>query len=400
MHATHLACTACGKEYPLEALYTCPQCGGILDVRYDMAAALADSKQRLSETFALMPVRREDALGIGTTPTPLLPSVSIGRKLGLRSLWFKCESANPSGSFKDRPVAVAVAKAKAFGFGQVVVASSGNGAAASAACAARQGLQSILIVPASTPVEKVAQSLFYGARVYKVDGPYSNCYKLALELAAEYPAYNVTTTFLNPYAIEGDKQVGYELYEALGHLPDSVYVPVGAGPLLVGTLKGLEEYGQLHSLEPRTRMVAVQAQGNCPIVKAYERGLEQVDCEPHPQTVAGGIADGLVGYEQDGAYTLKACVRTGGAARAVSDEEILLAQRLLAKEEGLFVEPSAAAALAAIAQDARGGHLRETDTVVALLTGHGLKDMKSIGTSGLVQSVTCVEDIAKELYSK
>jgi threonine synthase len=371
-----------------------------LDVRYDMAAALKESGQRLSATFALMPVRREDALGIGTTPTPLLPSVSIGRKLGLRSLWFKCESANPSGSFKDRPVAIAVAKAKAFGFKQVVVASSGNGAAASAACAARHGLRSILIVPATTPVEKVAQSLFYGARVYKVDGPYSNCYKLALELAAQHPAYNVTTTFINPYALEGDKQVGYELFETLGHLPDSVYVPVGAGPLLVGTLKGLEEYREMRGLQQSTRMVAVQAQGNCPIVKAYEQGLERVECEFSPQTVAGGIADGLVGYEQDGAYTLKACLKTGGAARAVSDEDILWAQRLLATEEGLFVEPSAAAALAAIAQDARCGRLKETDTIVALLTGHGLKDMKSIGTSGCVRSVNSVEDIASELYSK
>jgi threonine synthase len=293
-----------------------------------------------------------------------------------------------------------VAKAKAFGFDRVVVASSGNGAAATASCAARNGLKSLLIVPAATPTEKITQSIFYGASVYKAEGPYSNSYRLALELAARYPVYNVTTTFINPYATEGDKQVGYEIFETLECLPDSVYVPVGAGPLLVGILKGLREYEQLRDLTPRTHMVAVQAKGSCPIVRAYESGARRVACEPSPNTIAGGIADGLVGYEQDGTYTLQACMETNGAARAVSDDEILSAQRMLAKEEGLFVEPSAAAAVAAVIRDARGGCIREMDTVVAVLTGHGLKDMRRVAIAGVVESVNSAEDIVKGLSAK
>ena len=197
MGVSGLKCVRCGCMYPAEDRYFCEACGGILEVAYDTGAS---GCERLSTSFAYMPVAREEMAGFGTTPTPLLRSRRLARGVGLEKLYFKCETANLTGSFKDRPVAVAVAMAQRLGYRRVVAASSGNAAAATAACAARQGLECVIVLPASTPPEKVRQTAAYGASVFKVEGPYSNSYRVALDLAREHGVYNVTTTFLNPYA--------------------------------------------------------------------------------------------------------------------------------------------------------------------------------------------------------
>ena len=395
MGVSGLKCVRCGCMYPAEDRYFCEACGGILEVAYDTGAS---GCERLSTSFAYMPVAREEMAGFGTTPTPLLRSRRLARGVGLEKLYFKCETANLTGSFKDRPVAVAVAMAQRLGYRRVVAASSGNAAAATAACAARQGLECVIVLPASTPPEKVRQTAAYGASVFKVEGPYSNSYRVALDLAREHGVYNVTTTFLNPYAVEGDKLVGYELYEELGCMPQRVYVPMGAGPLLAGIGRGLDEYAGRDHLSCRARLIAVQAQGNSPIAQAFDRGENQVHANLCPDTIAGGIADGLVGYEQDGEYTLRLCRESGGAAMSVTDEQIRRAQALLAREEGLFVEPSAAAALAGVLEDLRQGRLDASETIVAVLTGHGLKDMKSLPEGAQARLINNAANIAGALY--
>lgn len=391
-------CVSCNSEFQAGKQYFCPKCNGILKVEYKN---IAKDYQKLSQSFDYMPLEREELLSVGTNKTPLIKSERIAKEIGLSNLYFKCEFANLSGSFKDRPVSVAVAMAKKLGYKRVIAASSGNAAAATAECAARHGLESIIIVPASTPNEKVAQTAFYGAKLFKVEGPYSNSYSFAKKFSEEYDAYNVTTTFLNPYAIDGDKVVGYEICEELNDIPDYVYVPVGAGPLLVGIYRGINEYGCINKNEKKSKMVAVQAEGCCPIAKAFTTGNNEVQAEGSPKTIAGGIADGLIGYEQDGEYTLRICRESNGAVRAVDDEIIRTAQLKLAREEGIFVEPSSAAALAAIIDDSEKGYIDKNSVIIATLTGHGLKDMKSI--SGIVPDVpivNSVKDIVDALYSK
>lgn len=395
MAETGLRCVCCGKAYPFGDRYACDACGGILDVTYTGAF---ESTEPLSRSFERMPVTRQEAMGMGTTPTPMLRAQRLGEMLGLKRLYLKCEMANLTGSFKDRPVSIGVAAAKKMGYSQVVTASSGNAAAATAACAARQGLGCIVIIPASTPDEKVKQTAFYGARVFKVPGPYSNSYQVARELSEKHGICNVTTTFFNPFSLEGDKVVGYEIYETLKEMPQWVYVPVGAGPLLAGIHKALLEYAARNGLSGTARMVAAQAEGNSPIAQAFERGEDTVMSNPEPRTIAGGIADGLVGYERDGSYTLRLCRESGGKAMSVPDDGIREAQRLLAELEGVFVEPSAAASAAAVIRDAREGKLKEEDTVVILLTGHGLKDMKNVATEGEIPTVLSATDVADMLH--
>lgn len=181
-------------------------------------------------------------------------------------------------------------------------------------------------------------------------------------------------------------------------MPQRVYVPVGAGPLLAGIGRGLDEYAGRDHLSCRARLIAVQAQGNSPIAQAFDRGENQVHANLCPDTIAGGIADGLVGYEQDGEYTLRLCRESGGAAMSVTDEQIRRAQALLAREEGLFVEPSAAAALAGVLEDLRQGRLDASETIVAVLTGHGLKDMKSLPEGAQARLINNAANIAGALY--
>lgn len=383
--ATGLQCVSCGKTYPHSPIYECVLCASILEVTYDYSGI---APQQLSRTSELLPSRPHPALTLGEGDTSLLQANHLATRLGLPHLFLKCEFTNPTGSFKDRPASAGVARAVAFGYQKVIAASSGNGAAATAAFAARAGLDAVILVPRSTPNEKVQQTQAYGATVLRVDGEYSDCFALAKEASVTGHFYNVTTTFNNPYTVEGDKSVGYELFEQAEHsVPDLIYVPIGAGPLLVGTYKGFEDYQRIHVEIPLPRMVGVQAAGNNPIVRAYESGGGPVTSQTVPHTIAGGIADGLVGYTKDGDHTLRYIRQSEGFALDVTDSEILEAQHWLAVDEGLFVEPSAAAAIAGVAKSLVRADIDSEDRVVAILTGHGLKDMANIGHSGAVVTI-------------
>lgn len=371
---SHLRCHGCGKIPKESFVYACPSCSGILETVFSYDKAFVDRLQsgRFDETD-IFPFSSERYVNIGQGKTPLVLADKMSSELGL-SLYLKCEHQNPTGSFKDRPVSCGVSKALELGFRRVVVASSGNGASAVSAFAAKAGLESLIFVPESTPDEKVKQAILYGGKVVKVQGPYSNCYAEALKISQKEKILNLTTTFVNPFTLDGDKAVAYELYLAIG-IPEAVYVPISAGPLLVGILKGYEELNELGLVDRLPKMVGVQADGCSPVAGAFA-AEKKVEAERHPVTVAGGICDGLVGYEQDGDYAIEAIRRSGGACLAIPDDETLRYQQRLARMEGIFVEPSSATAIAAIYKTA-SQLTGDQGKVVAMLTGHGLKDMKN-----------------------
>lgn len=392
----YLKCINCNHEYEPKALYKCPNCKSILEVKYRPTHNGIGEKsetKKLKSDFIFHDGKTDNLLGEGNTP--LLSLNTTAKKLGVKQVLGKCEFLNPTGSFKDRPVAAGIKKAIDFGYKKVIVASSGNGAAAVAAYSSRLSLQAVILVPETTPAEKVKQSQFFGAKVIKVKGPYSNSYELALKISEEGNAYNLTTTFLNPFTIEGDKGVAYEVEEQSDNWPDSVVVPIGAGPLLVGIYKGFKEMNEFYNLKKTLpKMIGVQAAGCSPIAKAFKENSPVVTAEPNPKTIAGGIGDGLNGYSDDGTYTLDIIRKSKGSCIEITDEEILSAQKDMAKDEGLFIEPSAAASLAGLLKVSRQQDLSK-ETVLLLLTGHGLKDIKSLGSNA--GEIPCIEPDLAEL---
>jgi threonine synthase len=233
-------------------------------------------------------------------------------------------------------------------------------------------LPAYLVVSDRTPASKLSAANLQGARTFRVAGDFSRAFAAAREAAAEAGLANLTTTYINCYACEGNKSVAYELYEQMEQVPDWVVVPVGSGPLLYGVWKGFEELRRFGLVDRTPRLMAVQPKGCAPIVRAFESGTEvmpwtQVD------TVVSGLDDPLQGYERDGTLTLKTALESGGMALAVSDEDTLEAGRLLARNEGIFVEPAAATSVAGVAAARRLGHVQEDQTIVCLLTGHGFK---------------------------
>lgn len=382
MFAKSLRCITCNTEYPLESLYECKSCGGILEVIYNYDGYKTDSLKNFNKELEkedYLPLKNGNYIYNGEGNTPLIKSSRLGQNIEINELYLKLEQCNPTGSFKDRPVAVGISKAIEFGYDKLVVASSGNGAAAVASYAAKAGIKAKILVPESTPDEKVRQATYYGVDVLKVPGVYSDSFSLAKKMSEEEDLYNLTTTFLNPYTVEGDKIVSYELYKQLkGVAPDYIFVPIGAGPLLVGIYKGFKELYDFGLLNKLPRMVGVQAEGCSPIARAYLNNQTEVKSSDNPKTIAGGICDGLTGYSKDGTYTLSIINKSNGFAIHVSDSEIVKAQSELAKYEGVFVEPSSAATIAAIKKSIEENRLGKEELIVSILTGHGLKDMRSI----------------------
>ena len=380
-----LACHRCDWTGPPAATQACPRCGSTLAVAYE-ALRRDWSGTGVWRYRAWLPGTR--ALTLGEGGTPLLES-HLGPAVRLKN-----EAANPTLSFKDRPVAVAAAMALELGAAGLLCASTGNTAVSVAAYGARAGLPVVCLVPHGTPAGKLRLVTGAGARLLAVAGTYSDAHALAAALAGRTGWANLTTTYVNPYMLEGDKTAGLELYEQLGRAPDAVIVPVGAGPLLGGIAKAFDELGGA-----RPRLFAVQATGCAPIVRAFE---ENAPVRPWgtPATTAGGIADPLTGYAADGDRTLAAVRATGGAAVAVEDAAIEGAARALARRDGLAVELSAAAAAAGYLALRERGLLGPDEETVLLLTGHASKDPAALGGDGETLAVVApgaVEEAARAL---
>ena len=372
-----LRCVECGRMHPATMRYACAGCGGILEVvgsgglANPADPALAASMWRHADRLSITDAAAIVSLGEGETP--LLRARRIERAIPgfTGEIWLKDETRNPSGSFKDRLVSAAISKAIELGAKGVVCASSGNAGASVAAYAARAGIGATIVVPAHTPAGKVTQIAAYGAILLLVEGHYSRSYDLAAALAERHGFANLTTTFINPYAVDALKLVGLELMRQLGGAaPTHVLVPTGSGPLVKGVVQGFAEMGA------RPKAVAVQAEGCAPIVRAFEQGAAEVTAWGMPQTIASGISDPLIGYERDGSYTLRLVRETEGLAVAVSDEELREAMRLLARSEGVYAEPTGASPIAALRKLVAAGRVEPAARVVCMVTGHGFKDGK------------------------
>lgn len=383
MFASSLACRSCGSLYPVENVYACSECGGTLDVRYDYPDAfnaITSPDGRFSGLWkyrAMLPVKDTDnivTLGEGDTPLIDVPRIAGLWGCGLR-IAIKAESLNPSGSFKDRPCSVGVSMAKELGYRKVVLSSSGNASAAAAAYAARAGMECVVFIPDSTDPNKVVQAQAYGAKVICVRGNVAKSFGMAKECASKFGWINITSTFLNPYTVEGDKTPAYELYHQLnGDVPDYILVPVSVGPLLVAIYKGYEEMRTVGLIEKMPAMIGVQAKNCEPLTRAYDRGENAVQGWPEAfHTVAAGIADPLLGYETEGDITLSVVRRSGGVMVSLTEEELLDATAVIEKRAGLYCEPSGAASVGAVKKLWERGILRRDSTAVCLVTGNGFK---------------------------
>ncbi len=374
-----LRCVDCGHVMPAEMFYACDVCAGILEVVDPVGARVCDDgylKSTMWRHAHRLSVGNAGAivsLGEGATPLHRAERLEATIPGFTGEIWLKDETVNPTGSFKDRLISAALSRARELGCSAVTCASSGNAGASTAAYAARAGLKAIIVVPTHTPEEKLTQIAAYGALLVKVDGHYSHSYAVAERLAAEHGLVNLTTTFLNPYGVDALKLTGEEIAEQLGgRVPDYVTVPTGAGPLVKGIVQGFAE----RSGGRVPKLVAVQAAGCAPIVRAFETGADEVEAWDSPRTIASGISDPLIGYERDGTYTLRLVRGSGGLAVAVDDDEIRAAMSDLAHQQGLLAEPTGASSVAAARALLTSGRIPLDSVIVCMVTGHGYKDMK------------------------
>jgi threonine synthase len=375
-----MRCVRCGRTLALAGFpYHCPDCGGILLVENDLSGwtgpdPTVPGMERYRE---LLPLDTDSQLiSLGEGGTPLISATRLSEDMHDIEVLLKNETVNPTGSFKDRALAVMTTRACDEGYGRVISSSSGNAGISSAAYAARAGVEAMVVAPESTRQTKLAQLTVHGARVVRVRGSTSDTYELAKAAAETGKWANLTTTFLSPLATAGFKTIGYELADQLdGHAPDWVIAPISAGPILVAVATAFREYRAAGRVDRIPRMVCAQAAGCAPIARAFEEGAENVTAwSDPPDTIATAIADPLRGYEDDGTLTLRVVRETDGTALAVTDDAIRKAIRRLAELEGVFAEPSGAVPVAAMATLRTRGVIRAGSRVACLITGHGLKD--------------------------
>jgi threonine synthase len=364
-----------------------------LEVRYNRdsllngARKLFSSSKSFSNTnngvwkyFDLLPIeRRESIVSLGEEGnTPLVKLNSFDDNL---NLYVKDETRNPTGSFKDRPNTVGISKAIELGAKKVAIASTGNASGSLAAYAAKAKIECIVAVPEDTTMSKLIQVIVFGAKLVKVRGTYSDAFNLIKESCKKFEWHNLTSvSSANPYQIEGNKTIAYELYEQLGRhaVPDWVVIPLGAGPLLVGIWKGFQELFDFSLIDKLPKLIGVQASGCCPIVRAFKNDETEVSpWEKPPQTIAQSIADPLTGYSQDGTMTLSKLRESKGIAESIDDSEMIQSVEMLARNEGIFTEPAGASSLAVVRKLKRHGIVQRDDLVVSIVTGTGLKSSET-----------------------
>ncbi len=386
-YVTGLRCRECGRAYPAEALHVCEYCFGPLEVTYDYERIAAETTR---ETIAagpnsiwryanLLPANGHGDVDLGAGYTPLVRADRLAAELGLGELWLKNDTVNPTGSFKDRVVAVALARARELGFKVAACASTGNLANSVAAHAARAGMQHVVFVPADLEAGKIVMTSVYGPHLVAVEGSYDDVNRLCAELTSERPTWAFVNVNLRTYYAEGSKTLAFETAEQLGwQAPDHVVVPVGSGSQLTKIAKGFEELGKVGLLDeaPHVRVSGAQAVGCSPIATAFTEHHDYVR-PVKPSTIAKSIA---IGNPADGWYALDVVRSSGGAFAAVTDEELVDAMILLARTEGIFAETAAGVTIATLAKLAAAGVVRRDERVVAYVTGHGLKTIEAVAS--------------------
>jgi threonine synthase len=380
--ARALSCRECGATQPLGPFYACGECFGPLEVAYEFGEVTRESIEagpaNIWRYQQLLPVPTTVRAVPNLEPgcTPLVPAHNLARALGMRALWVKDDSANPTHSFKDRVVAVALAAARELGFTTLACPSTGNLANAVAAAAARAGIRSVVLVPADLEQQKIVTTAVYGGTLVAVEGTYDDVNRVASELAGEHEDWAFVNVNVRPYYAEGSKTLGYEVAEALGwRLPEQVVIPVASGSQLTKVDKAFGELSALGLVEPTPyRIYGAQATGCSPVSAAFKAGHDVVR-PVRPATIAKSLA---IGNPADGPYVLDTARRTGGAVEDVSDEEVVEGIRLLARTEGIFAETAGGVTVATLKKLLAAGQLDPDADTVVFNTGDGLKTLDAV----------------------
>jgi threonine synthase len=372
-----LECTNCRKKFDAGVEQHVCICGKPLFAHYDLKRAaetltLRNLSTRPRTLWRYAEVLPEgDVVTLGEGLTPLLPAMRLGASLGLECLYIKDEGLNPTGSFKARGMTAAVTRAKQLGAKTLAAPTAGNAGGALAAYAAAAGLAAVIVMPADTPSANVMECQAFGAKVIKINGLISDCGKYVAERKDHEGWYDVST-LKEPYRVEGKKTMGYELWEQFdGKLPDVILYPTGGGVGLIGMCKAFDEMQEMGWIgAARPRMVAVQAEGCAPIVKAWETHRDKADFFPNAATMASGLR---VPSPLGDLLILRMLKQTQGIALTVTDDEMLQAGKELASQEGVFAAPEGAATVSAARKLATSGWIKPHETVVLFNTGTGYK---------------------------
>jgi threonine synthase len=348
----------------------------------------------------LLPVADAAPVDLGAGFTPLVRADRLAAELGLGELWIKDDTANPTGSFKDRVVSVALTKARQLGFKVAACASTGNLANSVAAHAARAGMESVVLIPSDLEQAKITMTTVYGGRVIAVDGTYDDVNRLCAELTSERPSWAFVNVNVRTYYAEGSKTLAFEVAEQLGwQAPDHVVVPIGSGSQLTKIAKGFEELGRVGLLDepPSVRISGAQSVGCAPVATAFTEGTDAIR-PVKPSTIAKSLA---IGNPADGWYALDAIRKSGGSCAAVTDDEVIDGIRLLARTEGIFAETAGGVTIATLAKLAAQGVIRSDERVVAMVTGHGLKTVEALaGTVGPSATIPPTLDAFDDAFSQ
>ena len=389
-----LKCRECGKEYEPQFRYVCEECFGPLDVTYSELSSVNrhtfESREKTYwRYFELLPIKdKSNIVSLNAGLTPLQYADKLGERLGLKNLFVKNDSVNPTFSFKDRPAGVAVSRAKETKLKAVGCASTGNLASATAAHAAKAGLPCYIFAPSDIEHVKIAQALSYGAEFVAVEGTYDDANRIA-SIIGDSKGYGIVNINMRPYYVEGSKTLAYEVAEQLDwQVPDRLIIPVGSGAMLNAICKGFEELHALGLVDSvkHLKIVAAQPHGCAPIVDAFKRNSDEVIPVERPETIAKSLA---IGDPGDGLYVLKRLKQYDGIAEEVSDGEIADSIMMLAQTEGIFTEPAGGVSVGVLKKLVEEGKIDKDEKVVCYVTGNGLKATEAI--VGLLPKLTAVK---------
>jgi threonine synthase len=381
-NAVGLTCRECGAGHDLGPSYACTECFGPLEVAYQPVnvsrAEIEAGPRSIWRYKALLPVPShvERTRNLEPGCTKLVRADNLAASLGMRRLWVKDDSGNPTHSFKDRVVAVALAAARELGFSVLACPSTGNLANAVAAAAARAGIRSVVLVPADLEQQKIVTTAVYGGTLVAVEGSYDDVNRLASEIAGEEEDWAFVNVNVRPFYAEGSKTLGFEVAEQLGwRLPEQVVIPVASGAQLTKVDKGFREFTDLGLVEEAPyRIFGAQATGCSPVAAAFKAGHD-VPRPVRPATIVKSLA---IGNPADGPYVLDVCRRTGGAVEDVSDEEVVEGIELLARTEGIFAETAGGVTVAVLRKLLAAGGLDPAAETVVFNTGDGLKTLDAV----------------------
>ena len=375
-------CWDCGADVTDPFVNTCPRCGGLLTVKMDLEKVKEMKPEDLRKKpigvwryAPFMPVDDANKVSIQEGGTPLYPVKSLGAEVGVPHAFVKFEGLNPTGSFKDRGMTVGVSHARELGAKVVGCASTGNTSASLAAYAAKAGMKCAVFLPSGkVAMGKLAQALFFGAKVLSIDGNFDDALALARKMADEKKLYLLNS--INPYRPEGQKSVLFEIMDQLNYdVPDRIILPVGNAANIWAVYKAITELQEVGWIDKVPMLTGIQAAGSAPVARAFAAKNDNFEPEHHPETIATAIR---IGNPVSGRKALKAMYSTGGYCTTVTDEEIIAAQQLLGRKEGVCVEPASAASVAGLKKLIELGVADKDERVVCICTGNGLKDPNAI----------------------